>query len=460
MKSLLFLLGCSNILSRTSCIASTTPAVKKSLCVSDFWYNITCVLNISDYPVEPTSATYSLKFTHNQENSRLVSCPLALKHRSYSCDCEVKNSPDIFHSPDHYNIKLCDESDCHLVEKEFFPAGNIKLSPPPELEVQTTTETLNITFKTAYEEHPYLKTYLNYEVLLQASDNSVSKIWFFPSLKRSLRRSVSIVRGSELKSNSEFCIKARFMAEGYGGNWSEWSELKCWKNEGQESVSEEENPLVTLAGSLVPVCALVGVLLFLLYSPAARMKIKTLSYTPSPAPFFQPLFQQHKGNLQDWLSPRGQFMLTYKTEEILTTDAVTVVPKPVPTHPEENPLLQNPPVTQLDFPQCQSSYVGLPGMLQAPPPVTQACPGDAPYTQLPTSIWGFHVVAAPPADVLETSRADSGCEDLTPSPECSLPNTPVDITPAPLPPPCYHTDYCILSKTEEGVVPVLVSRES
>lgn len=29
-----------------------------------------------------------------------------------------------------------------------------------------------------------------------------------------------------------------------------------------------------------------------------RMKIKTLSHTPSPAPFFQHLFQQHDGNLQ------------------------------------------------------------------------------------------------------------------------------------------------------------------
>lgn len=168
-------------------------------------------------------------------------------------------------------------------------------------------------------------------------------------------------------------------------------------------------------------------------------------------------------NFQEWFSPRGRFVLTYKAEEILKTDAVNVVPNPITKEPEENQDFHNLPVTQLVFPQCQSSYVGLPGVHEAPPPLTLVCPGDMSYTQLPCSVWGVGIgevevppplFSSPPKDLFNISREDSGCEDLTQSPECSVLNSPVDDSP----PPCYCSDYCILNKTAEGFAPVLVSR--
>lgn len=164
-------------------------------------------------------------------------------------------------------------------------------------------------------------------------------------------------------------------------------------------------------------------------------------------------------NSQKWLSPHGKYVLTYKTEEILTTNAVIVGPKPITKDPEENQDFHNPQVTQLAFTQCQTSYVGLPGIHEAPPPLTMTCPGNTSYTQLPCSVWGFGigeveaVVSSPPKD-LNISCADSGCscEDLTQSPECSLPCSPIDYNPPP------SSDYCVLNKTAEGVVPVLVSK--
>ncbi|KAM6995270.1 uncharacterized protein LKV04_007494 [Tautogolabrus adspersus] len=226
---------------------------------------------------------------------------------------------------------------------------------------------------------------------------------------------------------------------------------------------EQDNILVTLMKSLVPVCVAAGVLLFAFTSPAARMKIKTLSHTPSPAPFFRPLYQHHEGNLQEWLSPNGKFLLTYKPEEILTSDAVTVVPKPVKNDPEEKQDFHNPPVIQLFLPQCQTSYVGLPGTHEASPPALMVCPGETSYTQLPCSVWGVsvgetEVVSSPITDLFNISRADSGCsvEDMTKSLDSSLPNSPVDD----VPPLCFCTDYCILNKTAGGFAPVLVSKGS
>ncbi|XP_034554357.1 uncharacterized protein LOC117823319 [Notolabrus celidotus] len=197
---------------------------------------------------------------------------------------------------------------------------------------------------------------------------------------------------------------------------------------------------------------------------ASRMKIKTLSYTPSPAPFFKPLYQQHDGNLQEWLSPKRTFQLTYKPEETLTTDAVIVVPKSTYTKdPEENQDLHNPPVTQLVFTQNQTSYVCLPGMPEAPPPVTIVGPGQTSYTRLPCSVWEVNMgevedFSTQVKDELNTSHGDSGCssEDPTLSPDCSLPNSPVEDGP----PKCFCTDYCILNKTADGFAPVLVSKGS
>lgn len=168
-------------------------------------------------------------------------------------------------------------------------------------------------------------------------------------------------------------------------------------------------------------------------------------------------------NLQEWLSPQGKFVLTHKTEEILTTNAVIVGPKAITKDPEENQDFHNPSVTQLVFTQCQTSYVGLPVIPEASPPLTVVCPGDTSYTQLPCSNWGdgiekVEVVSSPPKDFFNISRADSGCscEDLTQGPEFSLPSSPVDDNP----PPCYCNDYCILNKTADGFAPVLVSKTS
>ncbi|XP_035811312.2 interleukin-21 receptor-like isoform X2 [Amphiprion ocellaris] len=460
-RQLLFVLCCSSILAVTSCITADGL-----LCVNDYWHTVTCVLNISDNPVRESNSNYSLNFIDVDPSfGGTVSCPLTVVNHSYRCDCKLKNEEeDYFGDFDNYRIEVCAGSDCHFVT-DFDPSENIQLTPPPELVVQRTSKTLNITFKSRYDStntDRLIADSLKYELLLQTSQrNTVTNKTLTLS---SPERSMSIDEESQLTADAQHCIKVRYTVnKEYSGVWSEWSQPTCWKTKAEETFSEQDNIFVILVKCLGPVCAFAGVLLFVLYSPTVRMKIKTLSHTPSPAPFFQPLFKQHHGNLQEWLSPHGQVVLTYKTEEILTTDVVAVVPKSITKDPEENQELHNPSITQLALTQCQTSYVSLPGMHKAPPPITMICPKDTSYTQLPCSLWGLGIakteVSSPPVeDFLEISSADSGCncEGLTQSPECSMPNSPIDDNP----PPCYSNDYCILNKTAEGIVPVLVSKEN
>ncbi|TKS82511.1 hypothetical protein D9C73_016620 [Collichthys lucidus] len=179
---------------------------------------------------------------------------------------------------------------------------------------------------------------------------------------------------------------------------------------------------------------------------------------------YELLLQTSQGEeSKEWLTTKSKFVLTYKPEEILITDTVTVMPKPVAKGPEENQDLHNPSVTHLTFTQCQTSYVGLPGIHDVPPPLTMICAAETSYTQLPCTVWGVgseeaDVVPSPPKDLLNISHADSGCscEELSQSLECSEPSSPVVDSP----PSCYCTDYCILNKTAEGFAPVLVSKGS
>ncbi|XP_038566623.1 uncharacterized protein LOC119897118 isoform X2 [Micropterus salmoides] len=444
MKCLQLLLVCW-----CSSILAVTSSIRVDSCVSDYRDTITC--NIPGNPVGQSNTTYSLKFINCRNGEESYSCPFVKMNYNYSCDCKIKN----FSSYDCYEIHLCQKSGCHKKIDSFEPSQNIQLTPPDKAEVQKAPETFNITWKSGYEDHKFFSGKLKYQLLLQTSQR--------PEQNLNCDKKWLSIERSNLKPGATACIKVRSkpILDEYKGNWSKWSPLTCWKNEAGEVFSEQENILVILTKSLGPVCVAVGLLLFVLCSPTARMKIKTLSHTPSPAPFFQPLFHQHEGNLQEWLSPQGKCLLTYKTEEILTTDAMIVVTKPITKDPEENQDFHNPSVPQLAFPQCQTSYVGLPRIDEASPPLTMVCPGNTSYTQLPCSVWGVgigevEVVFSPPKDFFNISQADSGCscDDMTQSPECSLPNSPVDDSP----PPCYCNDYCILNKTAEGFAPVLVSK--
>ncbi|XP_024866810.2 interleukin-21 receptor-like [Kryptolebias marmoratus] len=445
------------------CFSLSAVTSSTTDCVTDYYQNISCVISDDPDVNVYNYNNYNMKCRDWRGNS--FSCPLVAVGNSYRGDCQVKHGGACMSSSDEYTIELCNETTCQSRKKEFVPIYNtVKLAPPPELELQQTLETINITCKSKrYQSHMYLKEYLHFEVLVQDSHASQNRT--FQLYSENVY--ISIDRRSQLKPNTEYCFKVRFKPDKsthYVSTWSEWSESTYWTNEAEDTFSERENVFIILLKYLSPVCVLAGAFLIIFHSPAARMKIKTLAHTPTPAPFFQPLFQKYEGNLQDWLSPRGKFAVTYDTETDLIAEAVTVLPKPITKDPEETQAFVDTSVPHMTFPLGPTSYVGLPGMNEVPLPIAVVCPGDTPYTQLPCSVWGFSfsdvqvvIPSAPPCDFLEMSHRDSGCdfEALSQSPERSLPCSPVEESV-----PRYCKDYCILNKTAEGVVPVLLSKES
>ncbi|XP_024114000.2 uncharacterized protein LOC112136505 [Oryzias melastigma] len=370
----------------------------------------------------------------------------------FGVNFQVAPEGDYFSNDDKIGIYLCKNSSCRLIVKDFSPHKNIQL-PPPNITVEHAEETINVTdFEKPLVKSPYLQDKLEFEMALQRS-NEIRNAFIKD------HTTYFTIEKSALKPGAQYCVKVRRTVRrdfSYKAVWSDWSRSECWTNG-----KEPDSLLIILVKTLGPAGLSVVVLLCVCCSPTARMKIKTLSYTPSPVTFFQPLFQQDKGNLQEWFSKNGKFILTYKSEEDLRTDAVTIVPRTTTKELEE--MIPDPCMTPLTlpvvFPGGQVSYVGLPGFHGAPAPVLN--PGDSLYTKLPCPVWEFGIsegelASSPSENFLETSHADSGCncEDLSRSPDCSLPSSPF----SECPPLQYGQGYCILNRTTEGVVPVLVSK--
>ncbi|XP_056142842.1 interleukin-21 receptor-like [Lampris incognitus] len=449
MKSLPLLLVCW-CSSLPAGAVSVGVQINSSFCITDYWLTIACDLKIAGESAGWTHGSYRLEFCPiSRKTLGIFSCPLAVLEDGYGCAAAANGSlpEDTFKSFDTIIISLCQNSSCRVMINEFKPASNIQLNPPENVTLHQTPVNVNITWSSGYEHHPYLSAGVEYEVQLQKS-NGDNEAQTFP-------RSTNFMstNRSQFETDSEYCIKVKSYHI-YGKHWSKWSQLKCWKT------AEGKNKILTLMESVGPLVFVVGVLLFAIYSPGTRMKIKSLLHVPTPAPFFQPLFQEYRGNLQEWLSSQGHVISTCRMEDFLIADSVIIASTPILKDREAYQSLPEMSTTLPVLIQGQSSYVGLPG-IDFPSNHTKGnCPEDTSYTQLPCSAmeFGFEdVVTASslPTDFLDTSHADSGCgcEEVTENPEFSLLSGPQHPSPQ-----CFQDDYCILNKTAEGLTPVLVPR--
>lgn len=130
------------------------------------------------------------------------------------------------------------------------------MTPPRDVEVSDTSEHVNITWKSGYENHMRLKD-IDYELLLQKSHSSWSQVRFtvikihtvttvqlqlnltvfgllFPQTLKPRQMFESIPKSS-FDPDATYCIKVRSkpLNKNYNATWSEWSPTTCWENDAQ-----------------------------------------------------------------------------------------------------------------------------------------------------------------------------------------------------------------------------------
>ncbi|KAG9342923.1 hypothetical protein JZ751_015139 [Albula glossodonta] len=216
-----------------------------------------------------------------------------------------------------------------------------------------------------------------------------------------------------------------------------------------------DNDIFQLLWNIVlPVCAVSAILLCLLITPTARLKLKAWTAIPTPAPYFQPLFSDYKGNFQDWLVSHGNHGDVLKTEELLKIDSLT----------EAKPLKEAERYSsefECHSTQCQSLCIGpgeedrcMGGPVDAPAPATVG-QSDMPVS-LPLLKASFaKIFGSQSLDPADTIEGDSGCEDPTPSLDSCWPQGTLNIEPEGV---CFSEDYCTLSDSHNGLIPTVVFR--
>ncbi|KAM8826539.1 interleukin-21 receptor-like [Synchiropus picturatus] len=422
MKSLQYFISCLaglHLVMKTSCINKDHSfTVDGFACVSSYWDTVSCVLNIT----HNNEIGFTLRFSQEERNQ---SCPLVPVGQSFHAVCQLELDVPTFMSIDIYDIDLCFNFICTSVVKQFKPSWNLQLTPPEVLVVHHAPDNITLMWKSGYEDHKYLNDALRYEIQIQQRASSQTKTWTVTPTAEETKRKMQSVELPDPESDAQGCVKVRSNTrEGtsdFKATWSLWSPEVCKEIKGRPG---QQNLLTHLG-----IISAFGGLVLVIFSCATFKKILRLPFyrTPSPAPYFQSLFQQHDGNLLEWLSPHGNLANTI--EEIVVMSRVIVEAKPITRDLRHHASLPQTPVVSSQKLSCQ-----LNPLYTLPP-----CGPDEFREDEGIATEDFVII----------TRQDSGCssEGLVESLESSLERQF----------PCCITDYCTLNQRGEVVMPVLVS---
>ncbi|XP_016106512.1 interleukin 21 receptor, tandem duplicate 2 [Sinocyclocheilus grahami] len=176
-----------------------------------------------------------------------------------------------------------------LLDACFEPAKHIKPKTPFNLTLQYANGTYRFFWKNGYENHIYKGVLpILYEFKYYKDGNHASAV--------SVQAGKDMIQIDEMKLDpgTTYTVMVKTRIEDgnvYRGMWSDWSSAVEWKTE----YRDEPNQVSKIA---IGMFSMVGLLILLMSIPAARFKMKEISWVPTPAPYFQPLYQNHQGNFQ------------------------------------------------------------------------------------------------------------------------------------------------------------------
>ncbi|XP_056448319.1 interleukin-21 receptor-like [Gadus chalcogrammus] len=365
------------------------------VCVYDYWQNVSCVLNNTDGEAKNTDRWFNFTRIPPGDGARF--------------ECRFERNPSrcqfdtgmLLRSYHEFRVQSCNSSGCYEIS-QFMPVDCVQTTSPSDVSVNSSLDSFIITWKSGYKNHIYIKPEtLTYKVLLpKAHGRHESKQIQDGELSITLDY-------SRLDLSSEYCVRVKSKYKN-AVRWSEWSESVCWQR--GEDQSQMGVYLLT-AGVLLPVCVFAGLLLWRSVL-STRLKVRSLLQVPSPAPYFQPLFLHYEGNLHEWLSSPGAYMVTFDPDSRVNARHITMAPRAAQYGlEEENSKLSPQPASP---PQDPLSYIMAPGAAafvpRAPPhPTTIAAVVDMSYVAFPgaTALLCCAEEASEAAS-MDTSQAESG----------------------------------------------------
>uniref|UniRef100_A0A8C1PFP4 Interleukin 21 receptor, tandem duplicate 2 n=1 Tax=Cyprinus carpio TaxID=7962 RepID=A0A8C1PFP4_CYPCA len=172
-----------------------------------------------------------------------------------------------------------------------FISVRFKPKTPFNLTLQYANGTYHFFWKSGYETHTYRAALIFMYEFKYYKDGDPTSVIVHPEKE--------MIQTEEMKLDPDtmyaVMVKSKVNdRQVYGGTWSDWSSAVKWKTayKGEYNEPSQVNKIA------IGMFAMVGLLILLMSILAARFKMKDISWVPTPATYFQPLYQNYQGNFQ------------------------------------------------------------------------------------------------------------------------------------------------------------------
>ncbi|CAM4347580.1 unnamed protein product [Leuciscus chuanchicus] len=421
--------------------ASSQALTTGLICVTDYWITINCSLKL------PVTSTRNISYWLEFQGSDNVSyrCSLQRAREDHTCSFTVEKTRTylIYAVTLHYLENGSNYSS--LLDGDFCPAKNIKPKAPFNLTLQYVNGTYNFFWKNGYEGHKYKDALpIMYKFLYYRDGENDSVIIVHPDTE--------MIQIDEMKLDPGTTYNAMVRTgihkiNGYSGTWSDWSSTVKW-NRPKAYRDEPSQVGKIVIGTLL----ILGLLILLLSVPAARFKMKEMSWVPTPATYFQPLYQNYQGNFQCWVLAKSPLQDIHVIEDFSTVDKISEVISTLQDQVEKTSM----------YPaaQCHQPYVGPTAEVWAPRQMPDTCSETSiPCEEfslfcevLPDEVDDFMQslsVACLSGDVLSLNDSALSLESQE---DFEASEAPVIINPTPM---RLKQDYCTLTDIPTSPVPTI-----
>lgn len=265
------------------------------VCYSDYLQTITCILETWTLP--PGTLTLTWQDLEEDLEDEVTSCSLHRSthnttHAKYMCHMDMSS----FMADYIFSVNMTDPLGNHSEEcGRFILAYSIKPSPPFNITV-TFSGRYNISWSSNYDSLA-LKDKLQYELQYR----KLGDLWTLSPRRKLISvdsRSVSLLPLEFLRGSSyELQMRAGPQPGSiFRGTWSEWSEPVIFHTQPEVVEGGWHTDLLYLLFFIFPVLVCLSLKIRL---PWRLWKVWV--QIPSPEPFFQPLYEGHRGDFKKWV---------------------------------------------------------------------------------------------------------------------------------------------------------------
>nr|XP_057918632.1 interleukin-21 receptor [Doryrhamphus excisus] len=299
------------------CLVDTRESLR---CVNDFMFTINCSLSLTppDFTTDQ-QPSYWLTFSHKYTDSdQSYSCVLANTSGGLYF-CSVMTNPtakdstsQCFVDFDVFQISLCkkesnDAEYCQSLDNNYRPAAHIIPNAPRCLTASHNSSQRHFTWKTTYEECLFtsFQESLNYQ--LRFYDRQHKHDVIFRDINTdSVFYSVD---DSEFTEDTEYAAKVRSRpsAGPFFGDWSDWSTEVHWRTSGPGLLSKSGKAVLTTLGVMAT--------LLLLCCAPFKNRWRQGVFIPTPALYFQSLYNEYQGDFQSWVDGQTKMRSTHVHSE-------------------------------------------------------------------------------------------------------------------------------------------------